>query len=259
MDRPLVFFDSGLGGVTVLKEALKAFPKEDIFYLGDTAHVPYGSKNPNTILGLVRDAIEMTLPLDPKAIVLACNTATSVAAPALREALPLPIIGMEPAIKPALEAERGSGKRVLLLATEATCQGEKLRVLRERVDPDGRLDVLPLPGLVQMAEDLDFSKESLAALLEEVNRTSPLKDYSGLVLGCTHFIYYRDLLKDLLPKVNIYDGNAGTLRQVQRKIQGQEGRGPGGVHIYFSAPLTRAREDFLRSYLDVPFDLICPH
>ncbi|MDO5037293.1 MAG: glutamate racemase [Tissierellia bacterium] len=257
MKQPIVFFDSGMGGTTLLREAQTLFPHEDLFYYGDTAHVPYGSKSESQILDLVTQATKKIQPLDPKALVLACNTATTVAAKSLRESLSYPVIGMEPAIKPALKKEAQSGKRVLLIATQITCQGQKLRDQKAQHDPKGLLDILPTPDLVDLAEVLDFSQASLEGVLHKINASFPLENYSGLVLGCTHFIFFKEALKKSLPQVHIYDGNAGTLRQVQRKIQGRENppHYQGQTTLYFSAPLSPEKIDFFKTYLPKDFNL----
>ena len=128
--RPIGMFDSGVGGLSVLGEAVRQLPHEDFIYYGDNGHAPYGTKPPETVRKLAFDVIERLLAQNVKAVVIACNTATAEAAKELREHYSIPIIGMEPALKPAAEME-GDGLR-LVLATPGTLSSEKYARLYAR-------------------------------------------------------------------------------------------------------------------------------
>lgn len=230
----IVVFDSGLGGITALIEAIHAMPCEHFIYYGDTLHVPYGPKDPETIKSYLDDMMSFVAPYNPKAVLLACNTATVTAADYLRKRYRLPIVGMEPAVKPAIERD-GSNKRILVLSTEGTSRSERLQSLVERFDNDHLVDILPLPNLVDFAERLEFNTIDVRADLESILSSFDLADYSAIVLGCTHFIWYRDLFSELLPDgVEVLDGNAATVRQLMRKLTGNicdDGEGSLAIHL----------------------------
>ena len=144
------FFDSGIGGLSVLHHALKKLPHEQFLYYADSRHVPYGEKTEAEIAAYADAAIDFLLDEGVKAIVLACNTATSAAGETIRKRYPVPIIGMEPAVKKALETY-GKG-RILVAATSVTVKGEKLQLLIGRVDTRHVVDLLALPKLVCFAK-----------------------------------------------------------------------------------------------------------
>lgn len=216
----IAFFDSGVGGFTALIEVVKMFPADSFLFYGDTAHVPYGERSIADVRELTEKAVAEIAGYGVKAIVIACNTATSAAAKQLREKYDIPILGMEPAIKPALLATGPSARRVLLLCTPLTAQGQKLSSLVELIDTEERLDCVPLPGLVTLAEELDFSSSRVMACLEQNILSRPLEQYGAIVLGCTHFVWYRELLRQVLPAhIQLFDGNSGTLKYLQRILQ----------------------------------------
>ena len=253
----IVVFDSGLGGITALIEAIHAMPHEHFIYYGDTLHVPYGPKDPDTIKSYLDHMMEFVAPYHPKAVLLACNTATVTAADYLRHRYRLPIIGMEPAVKPAIERD-GENKRILVLSTEGTSRSQRLHSLVERFDNDHLVDILPLPNLVDFAERLEFDTDDVRADLEAILSSFDLDDYGAAASGCTHFIWYRDLFLDLLPKgVEVLDGNAATIRQLMRKLNGnicREGAGCLAIHL-----TGKRREDvmaFLKKTLPMDFSEI---
>lgn len=237
-------FDSGIGGITVLHEALKILPSEDYVYFADTLNAPYGTKTRDEVRGLVFNAVDFIVSLGVNAVVVACNTATSVAIEDLRKRYSIPIIGMEPAVKPAVERNGGTQKRVLVTATPLTIKEEKLRNLIDRVDNEHIVDLLPLPGLVEFAESFEFGEGVVSEYLRNQLSFSDMDRFGTLVLGCTHFIFYRNLFKKILPEhIDIIDGNAGTinhLRQILDKRGGLAG-GTGDIKWYCSGtPVTDA-------------------
>lgn len=258
MYQPIVIFDSGLGGITVLKEALKTLPNEDFVFYGDNKNVPYGTKKPREIQKLMDFVLEKILPLNPKALVLGCNTATVSSAKYLREKYSLPIVGIEPAIKPAIENLPPDDKRVLLLATETTSQSEKLMRLAMNVDTEKRLDILPIQNLVNFAENLQFSGPEVEEDISTLLSSYDLQNYDSLVLGCTHFIWYRDFFRSLLPNhIHLVDGNEGTVRQLSRVIRGNEGQGrTEKIKIHFSNGLSQAHKDFLKREINEEIEFI---
>ncbi|NTV91525.1 MAG: glutamate racemase [Clostridiales bacterium] len=218
------FFDSGIGGLTVLKQALEAMPGENFIYYADTDNVPYGPKTKEEVRRFVAEAVEMIAGKGVDALVIACNTATSVVIEDLRRRYEIPIIGMEPAVKPAVEITGGRHKRVLVFATKLTLTEEKFKNLVERIDDEKIIDSHPMPGLVTFAEKGQFDEETVLAYLREELKDFELSDYGTVVLGCTHFVYFKDIVRKLMPSdVQIIDGNEGTIRHLIR-ILGKEKR-----------------------------------
>ncbi|WEK55898.1 MAG: glutamate racemase [Candidatus Cohnella colombiensis] len=213
------FFDSGIGGLTVLAEALRRLPTENYIYMADTLHVPYGPKPIVDVKGYIFDAIEQLMQEDIDALVVACNTATSIAVAELRNKYAIPIIGIEPAVKPAVEMNRETGRRVLVFATQLTLQQPKYYALVSRVDEEGIVDSLPLPELVTYCEELQFDKDIIGAYFREKLAPFNLDDYGIVVLGCTHYPFYADLLREILPShIGIVDGSSGTIKRLSAML-----------------------------------------
>lgn len=230
-DRPVGFFDSGLGGISVLGEALRVLPNENYLYFGDTLHIPYGDKPPEQVLRYAHEAADQLIARGCKAIVIACNTATSVAAAALREELSLPIIGMEPALKPA-SLLPGEGK-VLVLATRNTLALPKFQRLMERYGSDAI--PLPCPGLMECVEAGELEGPRVETLLSRLLVPYANEPIKAVVLGCTHYPFLKKTIARFFsPGVALIDGNLGTVRQLGRRLaeEGLESAGPGG-HITF--------------------------
>ncbi len=233
----IAFFDSGIGGITVLHEALKMLPSEDYIYFADTLNAPYGTKSRDEVRELVFNAVDFIVSLGVSAVVIACNTATSVAIEDLRKRYTIPIIGMEPAVKPAVERTGGTQKRVLVTATPLTLKEEKLKNLIDRIDNEHIVDLLPLPGLVQFAESFEFHDEVVAEYILKELASFDMNRYGTIVLGCTHFIFFRTVLKKNIPAgIDIIDGNIGTINHLKKVINQKEqsGTGKGKIRWYCS-------------------------
>lgn len=216
----IAFFDSGIGGLCVLEEATENLSADFLFY-ADRANAPYGEKSKEDILKYADEACEFLIEKGAQAIVLACNTATSVAAEILREKYSLPIIGMEPAVKYALDLD--GVKRVLVIATPVTVRGEKMKKLIGRVDKAHLVDLLALPQLVKFAEKGEFDSDNVTSYLIKEFEPYDFTKYSALVLGCTHFNYFKNTLRKLLPtSVKLTDGNKGTVKELMRKLNLKE-------------------------------------
>lgn len=253
------FFDSGIGGITVLHEAMKLMPRGDYIYYADSDNAPYGTRPKDEVIALVHSAVDFLAGQGVVAIVIACNTATSVAIETLRSRYSIPVIGMEPAIKPAVEKNEKLHKRVLVTATPLTLKEEKLRNLIDRVDNEHIVDLLPLPGLVKFAEDYSFDDAGVRSYIENGFSHIDLEHYGTVVLGCTHFIYFRKLLKKILPaSIDIIDGNSGTVRNLKNILEQKSinVNGTGAVTYYTSGRLVDDRMlldryDSLHRMLDV--------
>ncbi|WP_307215498.1 glutamate racemase [Paenibacillus tundrae] len=219
LNKKIAFFDSGIGGLTVLHRALQQFPEEQFIYYADTLHVPYGPKTADEVRGHIFDAVEAILRENVKAIVIACNTATSLSVKELRSRIDIPVIGMEPAVKPAVEMNRESGKRVLVFATALTLSQAKYNELVSRVDDHNTVDSIPLPELVEWCEQLDFDEDKITDYFRMKMADLDLNKYGTVVLGCTHYPYYTAMLRKVLPAhVRIIDGSTGTVNHLQQLL-----------------------------------------
>lgn len=250
------FFDSGIGGITVLHEVLKILPDEEYIYYADTINVPYGPKPKEEVKKYVFHAIDFLVSQNVQAVVIACNTATSVAIDDLRAKYSIPIIGMEPAVKPAVEHNKDSTKRVLVTATALTLKEEKLKNLISKVDSHHIVDLLPLPELVRFAESGVFEERTVLAYLQRQLAAYEINKYETVVLGCTHFPLYKDAFRKLFPfQVSIIDGAYGTARNLYRILNEMDNYSEGngcitfynsGIKVEDSNTLNKYRELFQR-------------
>lgn len=240
-------FDSGIGGITVLKEALQQLPGEDYIYYADTRHVPYGTKPKEEVRGYIFEAADFFASKGVEALVVACNTATSIAINDLRERYSFPIIGMEPAVKPALE--KVDDRRVLVFATPITVREKKLHDLVRSLDSEDVVDLHALPGLVEFAENFIFDEDTVIPYLLKELSGYDLKEYGAVVLGCTHFIFYRKHFEMILPKgMDIIDGNKGTINHL-REVLGETraaGSKQGSIEFYCSGEKASDEADYTR-------------
>ncbi len=228
------FLDSGFGGITVLSEALRQLPGENYIYYADNEHVPYGTKTKEEVHNYVFGAVEFLVSQGIKALVVACNTATSIAVRDLRGRYSFPIVGMEPAVKPAVE--NGNGKRVLVLATQLTLKEEKFHNLVQRVDQEHVVDYLAFPELVELAEALVFDTQRVIPVIEEKLQGYDFYNYKTFVLGCTHFPIYSKMFRQVLPEhIDIIDGSIGTVRYLKHLMEekGIVNSCPGGGQVRF--------------------------
>lgn len=232
-DRPVIgMFDSGMGGISVLGQALVQLPQAHYHYLADVDHVPYGSKDPAQVRSYVAEAADFLMGQGIDLLVIACNTATSVAADALRQRYDLPIVGMEPAVKPAVKAQATEDRnRIVVTATDMTLKLDKLHSLIDRLQVRDRIDPLSLQALVDFAEAGDFDSPEVRRFLQDRFRRIDLDRVHSVVLGCTHFSFYKPLLREILPmQIQILDGNEGTVRLMRSFFKGEDlaQAGPAG-------------------------------
>ena len=216
-NAPIGVFDSGVGGISVLRHLVRELPEEEFLYFGDSANAPYGTRPAEEIRDLTFRAAHHLLDRGCKALVLACNTATSVAAKELRLALPdTVIIGIEPALKPA--ALRFPGGTVGVIATPATLRdGSKFTRLLAKYEDDCTVIRLPAPGLVELVEQGKADSPETEALLRPLLEPWRGK-LDGLVLGCTHYPFAQPVIRKLLPGTELFDGGAGTARHTRRRL-----------------------------------------
>ena len=227
-------FDSGMGGLSLLHKAIKYLPGEDYVFYADIKNVPYGSKTPEQIKAFSSAAAEFMIEKGCKAMVVACNTATSVAIEHLRNKFDFPILGIEPAVKPAVTHE--GHKRVLVMATPVTVREAKLHMLISRLDATEDVDLLAMPDLVTFAECENFGAEVEEYIKKQLGDTD-LSQYSSLVLGCTHFNNFKDTFAKIFPKdTAIIDGSRATIRHLDSILteKGMRGGGSGEIEYYTS-------------------------
>ena len=228
-------FDSGVGGVSVLRQLKRNMPGEKFYYYGDSANAPYGSRGTEEIRRLTLAAVENMMKMPLKALVVACNTATAAAIGDLREKYPeLIVVGIEPALKPA--ADQFPGGCIGVMATEATLREEKFGRLLSRYEENHTVYKIPAPGLVELVEQGKADSSQAEALLREI-----LAPYLGkldaLVLGCTHYHFAAATIRRCLgPRVVLLDGGDGTARETRRRLGEQDllSDGPGEVLWYNS-------------------------
>lgn len=215
---PIGVFDSGVGGLSVLREIRTLLPNETLLYVADSGHVPYGEKSPEFIRQRCALIAEHLLGQGAKALVLACNTATAAGVAELRERYgELPIIGMEPAVKPAAAATR-SGV-VGVLATTGTLKSAKFAALLDRFASDVRVITQPCPGLVECIEAGELESPATAELLQGFVRPLLEEGCDTLILGCTHYPFIKPLLRRLVPEsVSLIDTGAAVARHLQRLL-----------------------------------------
>ena len=231
-------FDSGVGGISVLRHLLKALPGERFVYFGDSANAPYGSRPTEEVRALTLAAVEKLLSEYPlKALVIACNTATAAAVNDVRDAHPeLIVVGIEPALKVA--ADHYPGGRVGVLATEVTLREEKFDTLLHRFDENVTIYKIPAPGLVELVEAGKVDGPETEALLRN-GLGHYLGQLDAVVLGCTHYPFARKAIRRVLGEnVVLLDGGEGTARETRRRLDaaGLLENGPGEVRLCNSSP-----------------------
>lgn len=238
--RPVGIFDSGVGGISVLKVARELLPGENYIYYGDNGNAPYGTKTKSEIKRLAFNCAHFLEKRGVKAIVVACNTATSAAIRDIREQLNLPVISMEPAIKPAL-ASSDDGK-VLMMATPATCLLERYQLLLHALNGCDKVLNVGCYGLVERIEEGDFSPGRFDDLLKQALSPFNGERIDAIVLGCTHYLFIEQEIacyaaKHFTGSCRVFDGNGGTVRQLTKVLatKGLESDGTGGgVELYTS-------------------------
>ena len=229
----IAVFDSGVGGVSVLRELRRLMPAERFYYFGDSANAPYGRRSTEEVRALTLAAgRKLLIDRDCKALVVACNTATAAAINDLRAAYPDRIIvGIEPALK--LACDRHPGGTIGIMATDVTLREKKLAALMERVKRDCTVLRLPSPGIVELVEAGKAEGAEALALMERI--LGPLVGrLDALVLGCTHFPFMRKAMAQVLGDgVELLDGGEGTARETKRRLQeaGLLNDGPGGLFV----------------------------
>ncbi|HMQ76824.1 MAG TPA: glutamate racemase [Flavobacteriales bacterium] len=244
-ERPIGVFDSGIGGLTVAVAIRQALPAERLLYFGDQAHVPYGDRDDVEILAFSEGIAHWLLGRGAKALVIACNTASAAALKPLRERLPqVPIVGMEPAVKPAVEHTRTGV--VGVIATVATMQGGVFASIVERFAQGVTVLQQACPGLVRQIEAGELDTPRTEAMLR--GWLSPMLDrgIDALVLGCTHYPLVRPVIERIVgPAVRVIDPAPAIARRLAQVLADgglEAGPGEGGIAVYTSGDVARLRD-----------------
>ncbi|MDP2659265.1 MAG: glutamate racemase [Dehalococcoidia bacterium] len=229
--RPIGVFDSGVGGLSVVRELRRLLPRESVVYYADTRNCPYGHRPEPEIQEIAAQASRFLLDRGAKLIVVACNTASSVALARLRATFEVPFVGMVPAVKPATLATRA--RRVLVLATAATVQAEVFNELVDQFASGIQVHTQACPGLVDLVESGNDDPELATPLLHRYLEPVPAHGIDTVVLGCTHFVFLRDDIQKLVGAgVKVIDTGEAVARQVRRVLRdrGLEA-GPGSEGV----------------------------
>ncbi len=230
------FFDSGVGGLSIFRHAIKRLPDFDFLYVADSANCPWGEKSDEFILNRASRITEFLLGKGAKMIVVACNSASVNTIEKLREKYPdIPFVGVEPGVKPALLATKKG--RVAVLATRATSRGEKFLNTKEKYGHHGKVIVIPAPELVDWVENdsisLSFCKE---ARLSEILDPVITADVDQIVLGCTHFPFLYDCIRKILPdSINIIDTSIAVCNRIETLAKDLPKTGETGKLKFFTS------------------------
>ena len=232
--KPIAVFDSGLGGISVLRRLIQVLPEENFLYFGDSANAPYGSRPTEEIRSLTLENAGQLFSRGAKALVVACNTATSAAIDTLRERYPNRIIiGIEPALK--LAVSRHPNGRILVMATNATLREKKFATLMERFGEHCEILKCPCPELVEFVERGELEGEALQKVLKAELQAHLTPAPDAIVLGCTHFPFLQAEIRRVVGETpEILDGSDGTAKETKRRLS-EAGLlrtgGPGKVEL----------------------------
>ena len=235
---PIGFFDSGVGGLSVMKEAISIMPNENFIYFGDSKNAPYGTKELNEVRNLTLEAVEFLLRKNVKEIVGAWNTATSAVIEEFRNRYkPNYVIGIEPALKPAIKLNRKGS--IIIMATPMTLREKKFKYLMNKYKNEADIISLPCAGLVEFIENGILEGEELDNYLKEKFKIYLNNDISSIVLGCTHYPFIKKALSKVIgEEVPLIDGGLGTAQELRRKLMEKDllndSKEKGNVIVYNS-------------------------
>jgi glutamate racemase len=256
-DRPIGVFDSGIGGLTVLKEIVKEMPSEDTIYLGDTARVPYGIRSPETVTRYSLENTRFLFSKDIKFLVVACNTASSVSLDRIKNVVPIPVIGViEPGAKAAVRAT--SNKKIGIIGTEATIQSDSYTKLIKAIDNDVEVSGLPCPLFVPLVEEGWTDGEIAALIAEKYLEEIRNRGIDTLVLGCTHYPLLKKVIAKVMGKrVRLIDSAVEVAKEVKTILDNsglsrEEEEEPRREFYVTDSPLrfTKVGERFLENKIE---------
>lgn len=219
---PIGFFDSGVGGIAVLKQAISVMPYENYIYYGDSGNLPYGNKTENEIKALSLGCGEFLYDRGVKTIVMACNTATSIAVQMMRDLYKIPVISIEPAVKPAMGSLKDGC--VIVMATPATIHQERYNSLLSRIGHRERIINVPCERLAQLIEKQDLDSPEIRNYVREKLLPYKNRTIDGIVMGCTHYSFISGMIQETAKELfsgecGIFDGKFGMARQLKRVLE----------------------------------------
>jgi glutamate racemase len=247
--RPIGVFDSGVGGISVLREIRRLLPAEDLVYVADSRHAPYGDKSAAFVRRRSETISAFLVRQDVKAIVVACNTATGLAIEGLRSRFDMPIVGIEPAVKPAAAATHSG--RVAVLATTGTLASGRFAALVAHHARHVQVLSQPCPGLVEQVEAGDLTGPATRALLEGYVRPLVAQGADTIVLGCTHYSFLAPLIREVAgPEVAIVDPAAAVAEELGRRLRVHQLHAPldrvGRTRVVTTGSARHTRETLAR-------------
>jgi glutamate racemase len=236
-DNPIGIFDSGVGGLSILQSINALLPREDLIYVADSQYTPYGNKTDGEIESRVLAIAAFLASKNVKCLVVACNTATAAAIHQLRENYSIPIIGLEPALKPA--ANHSKSKRVGVLATQATLESEKYQQLKRQFASSLKLVEKASPLFVELVENSNELSEKEYTMIEK--ELTPFREakIDALVLGCTHYPFLTQAISSIMGEyVTLYESGPAVAKEVKRRLATQlnDKTSQGSIHFFSSAP-----------------------
>ena len=260
--KPIGIFDSGVGGLSIFNCVAEQLPNENLIYIADTLHAPYGDKSDEAIIERVNIIADKLIALNCKAIVVACNTATVIAIDQLRLRISLPIIGVEPAIKPA--ALLSKNKRIAILTTQATAKNKRFLALVNKFKQNALVHIQPCPGLVELIEGNQLHSPKFIALLR--NYLSEIQDLNidTIVLGCTHYPFFADQIQSIITSnITLMETATPVTEQLKRQLNNHHllnSSVSSGMavtsHQFFSSNKSDSLEKIMRSLTNSQLSLL---
>lgn len=217
-NQPIGILDSGVGGLSIAKAVTQQLPHENLIYVADTLHSPYGNKSVNFIQQRINDISQSLITRKHiKALVIACNTATVNGIDQLRQLIEIPIIGVEPAIKPA--AQKSVSQNIGILVTQATAENERFNKLVKQHSHTAKVHIQPCPGLVEIIERRDVNSDNCQQLLNQYIQPLLAMEIDTLVLGCTHYPFLKDQINAITKNtIDIIDTATPVAAQLKRRL-----------------------------------------
>jgi len=247
-DPPVLVFDSGFGGLSILSSLMKVLPKKSFLYYGDNAFAPYGLHTPKEVRDRTLEIVEgIRKKVNIDAIVVACNTATSCAIEEMRKKnQDIPVIGTEPALKPAVSMLRGEKKpEILVLATPVTLQEDKFQKLLARYKGEAEITLLPAPGLVSIIEQQSDCMLRAEQYLERIVLETGIKrQYDGIVLGCTHFPFVKPAISRVFSGSHIFFDSAMGVAKRTADVLGEKENKTDPAEIEYCCSKTEQQADY---------------
>ena len=217
-NRPIGVMDSGVGGISVLKHIQALLPHEDLIYFADSKYAPYGNKTPAEITARCFEIADFLIAKDVKALEVACNTATAASIDAMRDKYSLPIIGMEPAVKPAAEASKNGV--IGVLATVGTLKSAQFAALLESYGRNVKVVTQACVGLVECIERGELNTPETKALIRQYCLPLLAEGADTIVLGCTHYPFVKDVIREIVGKeISLIDTSAAVAKQLKRQLE----------------------------------------